>query len=118
MRLPKCLKCVCFLTVLALMYIHMQMQIIDLAYQGKDRETEIRQLLEENGNETYTILNLKSANHIGNKMLTEDSDLHFVDPVDVIQVSLDDESDSTESEHIVTARNENSIFSFLSFKAH
>ena len=45
--------------VLALTYIHMQMQIVDLAYRGNKKEQQIKKLIEENGNTTYKILILK-----------------------------------------------------------
>ena len=84
----KILKYIFFFTALALVYIHMQVKIIDLAYRGKAKEQKIRQLVEENGNETYTILTLKSANHLGNKVLDQNSDLKFIDQNQVLELSL------------------------------
>ncbi|MCK5178691.1 MAG: hypothetical protein KAR32_04110, partial [Candidatus Omnitrophica bacterium] len=65
MHLCKFLKFMGVVIVLALTYIHMQMQIVDLAYRGNNKEQQIRTLIEENGNTTYKILMLKSANHLG-----------------------------------------------------
>ena len=42
-------------------------------YRPESKEKEIRKLIEANGNILYTILSLKSANHLGIKLLTEDS---------------------------------------------
>ena len=110
----KILKYVFFVTVLALVYIHMQVKIIDLAYHGKAREQKIRNLIEENGNETYTILTLKSANHLGQKILDKDSDLKFIDRDHVLEFSL---SEAEESPHAdggkVSEAGQNA--SFLSF---
>lgn len=77
--------------VLALTYIHMQMQIVDLAYRGNQKEQQIKKLIEENGNTTYKILMLKSANHLGICMLEEDSDMHFADARDVVEVAASQE---------------------------
>ena len=77
----------CITTIVALSYIHMQMQIIDLAYQGNQKEQQIKKLIEENGNATYKILMLKSANHLGVALLNEDSDMQFADTNDVIQIA-------------------------------
>ena len=77
----------CIGTIVALSYIHMQMQIIDLAYQGNQKEQQIKKLIEENGNATYKILMLKSANHLGVALLNEDSDMQFADTNDVIQIA-------------------------------
>jgi len=74
------------ITVLALAYIHMQMQIIDLAYTGNLKEQQIKKLIEENGNAKYKILMLKSANHLGIAMLGENSDMQFADTNDVVQI--------------------------------
>ncbi len=80
----------CITTIVALSYIHMQMQIIDLAYQGNQKEQQIKKLIEENGNTTYKILMLKSANHLGVALLNEDSDMQFADTDDVIQIAASD----------------------------
>ena len=77
----------CVLTALALVYIHMQMQIIDLAYRGKAKENQIRKLVEQNGNMSYTILTLKSANNLGYKMLAENSDMQFADQGDIVRIA-------------------------------
>ncbi|MCK4882610.1 MAG: hypothetical protein KAS92_06270, partial [Candidatus Omnitrophica bacterium] len=77
MHLCKFLKFMGVVIALALTYIHMQMQIVDLAYRGNNKEQQIRMLTEENGNTTYKILMLKSANHLGVAMLKEDSDMQF-----------------------------------------
>ncbi len=87
MHLCKFFKIMCIGTIVALSYIHMQMQIIDLAYQGNQKEQRIKKLIEENGNATYKILMLKSANHLGIALLNEDSDMQFADTKDVIQIA-------------------------------
>jgi hypothetical protein len=74
-------------TILSLSYIHMQMQIIYLAYQGHQKEQQIKKLIEENGNATYNILMLKSANHLGGAMFSGDSDMRFADADDIIRVA-------------------------------
>jgi hypothetical protein len=71
---------------LALAYIHMQMQMIDLAYQGNSKERKIAKLIEENGNVTYKILMLKSANNLGGVMFQDESDMRFADAGDVVRI--------------------------------
>ena len=78
-------------TVVALTYIHMQMQIIDLAYQGNSKEQQIKKLAEENGSATYKILMLKSANNLGGVMLEKNSDMQFADVNDVVQITASEE---------------------------
>ena len=72
------------MTVLALVYIHMQMNIINLAYQGRNKEKAIRSLKEENGYLTYTILSLKSANNLGVKLLSKESGMDFIDRENIV----------------------------------
>jgi hypothetical protein len=72
------LKVISFATVMALIYIHMQMKIFELAYKGKDKEKEIHELADTNGMLTHQILTLKSANHLGNELLEKESDLQFM----------------------------------------
>ena len=67
-----------FATVTALIYIHMQTQIVDLAYKGKDKQKSVHQLLEHNGALTHQILTLKSANNLGSRLLEKDGALQFM----------------------------------------
>ncbi len=63
MRLDRCMKWTGFCTLVALAYIHMQMSIYSLAYQGKAREQKIAKLREQQGVFTHSILTLKSSNN-------------------------------------------------------
>lgn len=86
MKLLTFLK-VCFsITILALVYIHMQMKIIDLAYQGKQKEKVIKKLGEQNNYISQKILTMKSANHLGWKMLSEESKMEFADDNQVVYI--------------------------------
>ena len=87
MRLVNLLKLMCMLVVVALVYIHMQMRIIDLAYDGKKKENQVRHLIEENGSLTYAILSLKSSRNLGKRLLSESNGMQFVDPSNVLQIS-------------------------------
>lgn len=87
MRLVYFVKITFFVTVLMVVYINMQMKIFDLAYAGKFKEQQIRTLIEDNGSETYRILKLKSANNLGVEMLTQNKDMQFVDPQNVIAIA-------------------------------
>ena len=56
MRLLKLIRMMTVVTILALIYIHMQMNIFALAYQGKKKEKQITKIKEMNGALTYNIL--------------------------------------------------------------
>ena len=77
MKLTKFFQVMVFTTMMALIYIHLQMRIFDLAYQGKTREKRIQELSDENGTSTYHILSLQSANSLGHQLLDDKSVLQF-----------------------------------------
>jgi len=117
MRLGKFLLTMGLVTTVALTYIHMQMQIIDLAYQGNQKEQRIRHLIEENGDATYKILMLKSANHIGASMLEENSDMKFADTENIIRITTSKAFllDNQLNESAELARKTKPLLSLLSF---
>ncbi len=78
MNLKNYFKITIFATIMALIYTHMQMRIVELAYKGKDKEKEIHELADTNGVLTHQILTLKSANNLGNQLLEKDSNLQFM----------------------------------------
>ncbi|MBI4309641.1 MAG: hypothetical protein HY591_04850 [Candidatus Omnitrophica bacterium] len=65
-------------TVTALTYIHMQMQIVELAYKGKDKEKRVHELMDNNGILTHQIVTLKSADYLGRAILEKDEGLQFM----------------------------------------
>lgn len=84
MNLARFFKVIAFLTLGALVYINLQMQIVDLAYQGKKKEAEIRRLQDGIGHLSYNILTMKSASHLGDKLLKENSTMKFVDKKNIV----------------------------------
>lgn len=62
----------------SLIYIHMQMQIVELAYKGKAKEHRVHELMDSNGSLTHQILALKSANNLGQELLEKDEGLQFM----------------------------------------
>ena len=88
MPLTRILKILALLTTVSLVYIQMHMDIIEMAYQGKKQEATIRRLKEDRQLLTFAIQNLKSAHHIGAQLLAKDSDMEFVSPKDVVEISL------------------------------
>ncbi len=87
MRFPRFIKILMFITVLSLVYIHLQIKIIGLAYEGKEKEKGMRRLAEVNGHLKYNILALTSSNHLGVKMLSDNSKMEFMNSQDIVQVS-------------------------------
>lgn len=86
MKVTKFLKGMAIVTIFSVIYINLQVQIYDFAYQAKKKEKDIRRLVDHNGNVTYNILKLKSANHLGVKLLAENSNMQFMDSSNVVNL--------------------------------
>ncbi len=86
MRLLRYIRSILFITAAAVLYTHLQMVIIDLAYQGKEKEQQILKLKEDSQDVTSKILAMESSNNLGNKLLAENSDMQFIHPEDIIQI--------------------------------
>ena len=86
MSLKVYFKVAVFATIMALLYIHMQMRIFELSYNGKDKEKIIHELNDTNGALSHQILTLKSANNLGNELLDHDNSLQFMDQERVMTV--------------------------------
>jgi hypothetical protein len=121
MSLVKFFKYTCIVTSLALVYIHLQMQIIDLAYQGEIKEKKIKELAERNGNALYKISKLKSANHLGGELLAKNSDMQFVSADHIVSLMTPEEflaaENFVETQPGLVARKGNPLLSLLSFTA-
>jgi len=105
------------MTVVSLVYIHMQVQIIELAYLGKQKEKRLHQLVKLNEHFTYKILTLKSANNLGVQMLTEKSNMLFAEPDNVIEIFSDDQYliESNIAKQLALSSRERSLLSRLTF---
>lgn len=118
MKLQQYFKILITITVMALGYVHMQMQIFNLAYEGKAKEKAIRALIEENGSLTYSILALKSSSNLGIQLLADNTDMQFANPEDIITLSTSEDLDPVELTSGQTySKNTsvNTLFNFISF---
>jgi hypothetical protein len=111
MNVMRIIKCVGVVTFLALCYIHLQVRIVDLAYQGKTSERNMRDLAEQNGHLTYAITMMKSARNLGAKMLNEKSKMHFASPHQIVRISAEQTDDSASS--LEDNHKSNSLLSFV-----
>lgn len=78
MSLTSTFKVMVFATIMALIYSHLQMQIVELSYKSKAKQRRIQELKDSNGILKHQILVLKSAKHLGEKLLTKDDSLQFI----------------------------------------
>jgi hypothetical protein len=87
MKLTQILKYIFLGTTVALVYIHLQMTIIELAYRGKAKEKYIKRLVEENSYLTHAILTLKSSSNLGGKLLSKNSSMEFVGQDQILKIT-------------------------------
>ena len=114
MKLFKFLRTMVVMTLLSLIYINLQMQILGLAYEGKRKEKEIRRLNDNNSQLTYRILTLKSANHLGDRLLTQETHMQFLDTSRIVRLvtpTLAQQQEKTSS----AKKQENTLRTLLSF---
>ncbi len=107
------------ITLLSLVYINLQMQIFDLAYEAKKKEREIQRITDDNSTITYHILTLKSANHLGGKLLSDRTDMQFLDKDQIVRLETPP-SVKDQSKAIVLKKDEKNpsgILSFFSLKS-
>lgn len=74
------------LTAGALIYIHLQFQIFDLAYQGRCKEVAVQKLVDDNSSAMYSIHRLKSASNLGVKLLGDSSHMQFMDGEHIVRL--------------------------------
>jgi len=86
MKLLKFVVVAFVFTILALVYIHLQVQIYDLGYKGEFKKTELQKQNDINGYLSYNISRLKSANHLGVKLLGNHSEMQFLDNNHVVKI--------------------------------
>ncbi|MDE2221866.1 MAG: hypothetical protein KGK03_02225 [Candidatus Omnitrophica bacterium] len=86
MSLKVYFKIAMFVTIISLLYIHMQMKIFELSYRDKDKEKIIHELNDSNGSLNHQILTMESANSLGNRLLDHDSNFQFMDNQRVMTV--------------------------------
>ncbi len=115
MSLKVWVKLLFSVTIIALIYIHMQTQIFHLAYQGKDKEARMHELRDRNGVLTHQILSLKSSNHLGAQLLERNGHLQFMDNNQVLTLTGPVAKKNQKALFEAKNKNENSMWNFLSF---
>ncbi len=86
MKVSVFLKMMGIITVMALLYIHLQMQIYNLAYQSKKNANHVDQLAERNVTMRNDILRLKSSDNMGRELLVKEKNYRFLSKSNVVEV--------------------------------
>jgi len=87
MRLPKFLTVVILVTLIALIYVQLQVEIYEYAYKGKKRELALKELLDRKSHVLYNINNMESVQYLGARLLTQDN-LQFVGSDQMVKLAI------------------------------
>ncbi|MDP2939390.1 MAG: hypothetical protein Q8O13_04825 [Candidatus Omnitrophota bacterium] len=88
MKLSRFIYSVIFITIICIIYVQLQIQIFELAYNGKKREATFKELLDRRAVMMYNINKLESAHNIGTSLLSRDSNLVFTDKTQIVKLDL------------------------------
>lgn len=86
MKIVQFLKMMMVVTCMAVLYIHLQMQIYHLGYEGQAKAQKIEKLAEHNSIVKNDILRLKSSNHIGRELLAKEDGYRFASRTNVLEI--------------------------------
>jgi len=88
MRLPKFIILLVFMTVISLIYVQLQIEIFKQAYDGSLNESRLRDVLEDNSILMYNILALKSAQNVGERLLSKEKTLEFAKKQQIAEIKI------------------------------
>ncbi len=69
------------------MYIQLQVQIYDLGYQSERNKAQLQELTDHRNQLASSILTLKSSSHMGIKLLSEKSQMQFLDNKNIVKLT-------------------------------
>jgi hypothetical protein len=88
MKLNRFFIILLLVTVICLLYVQMQVEIVKLAYEGRAKESRLKELLDTKSLLVYNINNLESVNNLGQKFLCSQKDLQFADRTQIASLKL------------------------------
>jgi len=101
-----------FATLLGLLYVHQQVQLLKVSYNIASNEKECATLLDRRGNLVYNISQLKSPVNLGKRFLAANKDYGIPQQWQVVQVAAAPDKQSGQPAMMAIARKE----SFTIFK--
>jgi hypothetical protein len=88
MRLPRFFSLLIIATVISLIYVQLQVEIFREAYTGSLNESRLHELLDDNSVLRYNITQLTSAQHVGDKLLSQELNLEFAQAAQISEVRI------------------------------
>jgi len=95
-----------FVTLMALLYVNQQVQLLKISYSINTNEKEMTRLLDRNRSLVYNVTRLKSPVYLDNKFLASKKDFAIPQQWQMVQVI----SPKEEKQAVVMAKVENKSF--------
>ena len=77
MRLLKSITAIMFVTVMALLYVHQQVELVKLSYSIQNKEKGLKQMADYRARLKYDIDNLETPSRLEQMLLAKNSDYAF-----------------------------------------
>ena len=77
MRLFKSILVIAFMTVVALIYVHQQVELVKLSYAIECKDKKLKEALDHNGDLVYNIDNLESPSRLEQVLSSKKIDVSF-----------------------------------------
>ena len=118
MRLSRFILLVAFVTLTCIIYVQLQVQIFEFAYNGKKKEVAFKELLDRKNTLMYNVFWLESAQNIGTSLLSRDVNLQFSEKSQLASIDLPLQlAGSFTTEPKIETKRQNFLISFFSLKS-
>jgi hypothetical protein len=97
----------------------MQIEIVKLAYEDRDKVAQLKELLDTKSVLVYNINRLESAYNLGHNLLSSNTDLQFTTENQIVSLNMPirlTESEKTNSTNLMRQKN-NFFFGLFSLKS-
>lgn len=87
MRLLKSLTLISIITLVALIYVHQQVELVKLSYSIEHREKRVRDMLDRKDSLGYNVNNLEAPLRLEQALLSKNVDITFPRRANVVKVA-------------------------------
>lgn len=110
MRLVKFILIIGLITLIAIIYVQLQVQIYEYAYKGKKKEIVFKELLDRKSNTLYNINSLESIQYLGSRLLSSEYNLQFAGKEQVVKLAVPLQLAETINPEIRSSENQRTNF--------
>ncbi|MFC1703735.1 hypothetical protein ACFL1E_03000 [Candidatus Omnitrophota bacterium] len=97
-------------TLLSLVFVQVQVEILKLAYACKEEDNVLNKLLDDKNMLMYNIHTLESADNVGEFLICKKPELSFIERTQLVELRMPIRSEETFSLQAATANNRKPSF--------